>query len=333
MTIPKKVLEQGRMADEEIERLKQEAEGSGSDNDPNTDPPKTEQDPPPQQKAPDEGTPERDGDEGEPGEKPGTEIDWKAEAEAQSEEADRFKRKYEVLKGKYDKEVPDLYARLERLEARSQGHQPDNPQDQGKGADPNTQGLDPQNIEEVRDMYGDGVVNLVLSAKAAAKAEAMEEVNKKLGRIDDLEKATIEQREDRLHQQIAEAHDDWQQIDRLATFRKFLDEVDPNTGLPRGVAVHAAYRRFDPGPIIRAFTDFKRRANTKGHALEAQVVPGDSGRTQQKPQGDEKKYKRADVAAWYTSAAHKLGKGQMKQEEYDRQDALFQKAEREGRIV
>lgn len=324
MNLPKKVAEQGRKADEELKAL-QRGEGSepGSGQGEGSPNPNTEgmvpQPPDGSAAPPDGGTPT----EPTPGEGG---IDWKAEAEALKTENERLTQSLSVLQGKYNSEVQPLAEEVRQLKKRLE--------EADKGPAPGdtkaTTGLTPEREQEIREMYGDDLLDLILSVKAEAKAEAMAELKPK---IESIETRSTEDQYATLHQRIAEEVPDWTTIDELKTWAAYLNEIDDSTGRPRREAVMDAYHSFNPGPIIYHLKRFKQRANTNGEALAGQAVPGDAGKTIPQPKGDENTYPREEVHRFYVNAANAVQSGKMSPEEYERLDAIYTQAEIEGRVI
>lgn len=328
MSIPKKVLEQGRKADEELEKLKKRQAGEdgsilGGNQETNTETPPTlssvESEAPP-------GTPPEETPSGEGG------FDWKAEAQALKADRDRIQQSLSVLQGKYNSEIGPLNETIRTLKERVAGLE-NNPTPSPEPSAPaatEIPGVTKEKLDEMREMYGDDLVNMMLSVAAGAKASAINELKPK---IDEFQHSTEQSQIEELHKRIAEKHPNWQEIDASMIWGQFLDETDPATGLARRNVVMAAYNRRDPGPIIHALNEFTRRHGQTESTLETQVVPAGGGRPEIPQGGDKKTYKESEVHDFYTKATERLKQGRMTQEDFAIQDEVYTRAAVEGRIV
>ena len=255
-------------------------------------------------------------------------VDWKAEAAAMKAERDKAVRAYESLKGKYNAELPALQAENRNL--REQLDRANTSQQQGNTEIPATADLG-EDEAELREMYGDQMVNTLRKIKADAVAAAKAELEPRLKQLDEFERENLQRSMQGVYDAIAKEHSDWEQVNELATFHKFLAEVDPNTGETRQTAIDRAQRRLDPNPIIRQISAFKRRSKRGNAALEGQVVPGNEGRTEEQPQVDEKIYSLAEIRKFQTNLALKVSRGKPMSDEEQRLNVKYEKALMEGR--
>lgn len=260
-------------------------------------------------------------------------FDWKAEADAMREERDKAAASYSTLKGKYDAEMPRLQGEVRQLKetldtlkaAPVADPETPAPQVMPKGVD----------LEQLRADYGDGIVDAMIAmqgqkaAVAPAAAAADPDVTK---RLETLENQGNLDAEDAMFDAIEKEHGDWEAVDKLATWHKFLAEVDPNTGEPRQAALNRAQQRLDPNPIIRQLSAFKRRTKKGDTRLESQVVPGDDGRTEGQPTADTNVYRATAVDEFYKKQAQRVAAGKLVTEEHNRLDALYTRAMYEGRV-
>jgi len=339
MSLPRKVLEQGRKADEMLEQLKKgEINEDGSPVSKGEEPVKTATEDPastavPAPAAPADGIPgdpPKDDGQGKQSPTPDGGVDWKAEAEALKADNERLGHSFKVLQGKYNHETSRLNDEVQGLRAKVANLETALPEQPGAKPSPALDTpvgqITTEKLTVMREMYGNDLVDLILSAKS----EAVAAVKPKL---DEISEQSFQVKQEAVFDKIAAAHSDWKQIDGLMTWRNFLKEIDKATGEPRQMSIDRAMRRFDATPIIEQLTMFKRRANTKGSTLETQVVPGDSGRTDAPPQGDDQTYSKREVEQFYRNSVSEIKSGKLSRDDYDRRDALYTKAAMEGRVV
>jgi hypothetical protein len=269
-----------------------------------------------------EATPEDGNDKAEEG------FDWKAEADAMREERDKAVAGYKTLKGKYDAELPRLQAEnrtlkeeIETLKAAPAA----------EDAAPAASDVD---LEALRADYGDGIVDAMIAMqKSTQAAPAGAAADPELAaRLEKLEHEKNLDAEDAMYSAIEKEHSDWEEVDKLATWHKFLAEVDPNTGETRQAALNRASSRLDAAPIIRQLSAFKRRTKKGDTRLESQVVPGDDGRAEPAPAADTRIYKQSAINAFYKKQAARASQGKPVTEEHSRLDTLYTRAMVEGRV-
>jgi len=261
-------------------------------------------------------------------------FDWKTEAEAMQEERDRAIAQFQTLKGKYDAELPRSQAEVRRLneELDTLKAAP-----AATVADPATPAALPEGVDivQLRADYGDSIVDAMIAMQgqqttAAPAAPATDPELK--ARLDKIEADKNLAAEDAMYDAIEKEHSDWEATDKLATWHKFLAEVDPNTGETRQTAINRAHGRLDPNPIIRQLAAFKRRTKKGDTRLESQVVPGDDGGIAPAPTKDSNIYRKEVVDEFYKTQAQRVAAGKPVTEEHSRLDTLYTRAGYEGRI-
>ena len=260
-------------------------------------------------------------------------VDWKAEAAAMREERDRAAAMYSTLKGKYEAELPRSQAETRALKDELDALKAAPPAAETPAATAIPDGVD---LEQLRADYGDGIVDAMIAMQGNTPAPvAAPPVDADLkARLDKLENSKNLDAEDAMFDAIEKEHKDWEDIDKLAIWHKFLAEIDPNTGETRQAAINRAHQRLDSAPIIRQLSTFKRRSK-KGNAaqLESQVVPGDDGRAPAPPAEDQSIYAKEKIDLFYKTQAIRISQGKPVTEEYNRLDALYTKAMLEGRVT
>jgi len=320
--LPSAVRKQGEAADKALAEL-QNPTGEGADQFVNEGETATDTTPDPvQEVTPQEAAPEAIPASGEDDGNDELVIDWKAEASALKAERDKAVAQLHSLQGKYNAEVPRLSGEIRDLKAKIEQQQaaPD-PAQASEGE------------AELREMYGDEIVDRLITSERRAEAAveaAKQELKPSLDKISQFEQSAAQDAEDAMFAEIGKAHADWEKCNDMASFKSFLGEVDANSGLVRQQIVDMAIQRLDPQPIIRQLSAFKRRVKRGNQALETQVVPGDSGRTEAAPQGDSQIYLQSDVDKFFAQIAALKARGPLSDDQV-RLEQTYSRAMFEGR--
>lgn len=316
MTLPKKVREAGEAAEAELQALR-----DGEQTDPlgGSLPPKEGEGTPPKDDAastqaapPDEGTP------------PADELDWKKEAE-------NAIHKFNVLNGKYTKEVPALHEEIkglkERLAKYESGETPP--------ADPATTTGDTAapsvNIpDEIKEMYGDDLPKWVTDVAKAAATDAVKPVADK---VDTISETNDQDKGEAFFIAITEAHADWETINGLDAFKSFLAEEIEGLGIERQEIINKAQYEQNPGPIIAQITAFKEKyGQGEQKRLATQETPGDTGGSPPPVDaGSGVKIKESEIAAFYVRASQGAYKKNPK--EFKRLEEMIKDATLSGNII
>jgi hypothetical protein len=333
--LPKAVREQGEAADKALEALKNPtnpddpgqyvSEGeptpdTGSNENEGVQPPEpTEGETPP---TPESGANEKDQSDDD------LNINWKEEAEALKNDRDRALAQLQTLQGKYNAEVPRLHDEIKglkgKLEALEQNQTASTPETPEKAAD----------LDQMREMYGDEMADAYMAQeqKIARLQASLEKAVEKLSRVDEIDQQYEASADQAMFDEIGKAHPDWEKVNGLASFRNYLKEVDPNTGEPRQAVINRAQARRDAGPIIRVLSAFKRKAKSGSAALESQVVPGNTGRTDEPVRPDTNVYSAQEIDLFFKNQAANRAKGLPISDEDKRLETQYTQAMRDGRV-
>lgn len=183
-----------------------------------------------------------------------------------------WKHKYSVLQGKYDAEVPrlnedlrearsglrkmqDKVSHLETLVASMQAVQT-------RPAEPDK----PLITQEEIDTFGPDLIDIV---GRVAKQVLEPYVDKRFGEIEknvkqvgenvaSTQKTMAESARDRLYERLDKTVPEWRTINRTQEFVNWLNEVDPYTGVPKGVNLRAAFERNDSDRVLAFFEGFQK---------------------------------------------------------------------------
>lgn len=255
---------------------------------------------------------------------------------------DEWRDKYNVLRGKYDAEVPRLAAQLRAAGARIEALEAANAELRTK-VDTAPKAPPPPDPDEERlvQEYGPGIVQTM---ERIADRKVAERVAPLQGKVEESE-AERQQRQQRevaakkaadFAEAVADLVPDWEAIDALPAFQLYLSEPGAD-GRPRQAALMDAANDFDAASAARIFIAWKRtpagqaamgaKPQPKTERLERQVVPDNSGRDRA-PIGGKKVWTKAELKAFYQDVA--LGKIEPERAKEIERD--IDEASREGRI-
>lgn len=327
--LPKAVREAGIRADQGLESLKNPQQESvpkaaSGEAAPDTAPPVVEEET--FEQAAERAIPEKNEDDKK---EEGFELDWKAESEAMKEERDKAVKQFQTLSGKYNAEVPRLSAEIRELKEKLQNVQ----------AAPAPEVLSGElsaKISKLKEVYGDDIEDVINYAVSQATGKAVETARKefepRLSRVDEIENRSYQTQQDAVFSAIGKAHSDWEKINGMATFHRYLAEKVPGTTRTRQQAIDEALSMNDPEPIIHQLTQFKRRVNRGNSSMESQVVPGDAGRSDPGPQADRSIYPMKEIQGFDRMMANNASRNIPLTDEQNRMRANYDAALREGRV-
>lgn len=337
--LPKAVQAAKEASDLAMAQWKAQREGSGppvvsGESTPETiDPPVVETPTEPQAAVP--ATPEVGGDDGK-GE--GLALDWKAEATAMKAERDKSTAQFQTLQGKYNAEVPRMSEelrnlRLEIVELKAA------PAAVTPEAVPAFSGDLEERVTKLKDLYGEDIADVISIAVSQATGQTgatvdslRKELEPRLSRVDAIEANSAIAARATMFDAVAAKHSDWEEINDMATFHTFLAEKQPGTSGTRQEAIDIAVGLGDPEPIIHQLTQFKRRVKRGNSAMDSQVVPGDTGRTEPAPTDDTNIYPLADVKRHQVDMARTIASGKPYSDEQNRLEGIYDRALRERRV-
>lgn len=254
---------------------------------------------------------------------------------------DEYRKKYEVLQGKYNAEVPRLHEQLR--EATAQIQQALAELNALKSAPPPQPPAPPQPDNDA-EVFGEDIVEAI---DRRAEQRARKLVEAELAKVNSYVKS-LEDRlsgvstqvtltaQDRFLKTLGENVPDYEQLNTDPGFLGWLGEVDPVYGLPRQEALNAAAKNLDAARVSTIFLAYKQltgkqveqaAAQSTRQELERQVAPP-TARTAppQAPAG------RVWTAAEYQAALDPRNIAKLGREAADR---LFSEAEQalaEGRV-
>lgn len=249
-------------------------------------------------------------------------LDWENEYKTLSGQHDKLERRFAVIQGKYNSEVPLLHKEIQELKAKVSG-----------GGETVTVDDDSGTVDEnaeVKQLYGEDLVNFIVGrdTKSQEKIDALQ------SRVDSFGETSQETLVDNFFGKIEEAHPNWSVINRTSAFINFLKQLIPDLGITRQQIIDKAQDDGNPQPIIDQLTAFKAHLKT-GSGNNSQVVPVDSGGSEIPTNDSGKLYNESEVSKFYKDMGNLAAQGKpvSTTDEYKRLDAEYSKAAREGRIV
>jgi hypothetical protein len=258
------------------------------------------------------------------------------------QEGEEWRKKYEVLQGKYNAEVPRLSKQVRGLNEEldrvrtilaSRQESPAAPAIQNTVANSATANfktlLTPQEVED----YGEDLIAVV---KKAAKEELLPEIemlkneNKHLKEVVGTvnEKVTVSDRQ-RVFVKLSEQVKDWQKINEDEAFLSWLNQVDPYSGQRRQVLLNNAFNSNDADRVTAFFTGYLQEhaavepTLTEAPAERQATLPLDSlaapGRNRTVPsesaQSSQRIWTQKEIGAFY----HDVNRGAFKGRDKERQ--------------
>jgi len=251
-----------------------------------------------------------------------------------------FEAKYKVLKGKYDKEVPELASQVAflvkkvgALEAalaeKTTQPAPTTAQPAATPEPPADLTSDPKVkyfTTEYPDIYEATDALVQVRARAIAKAVFAEEFEKVNRRLSAIEQGTVQKTKESFYEALNKAHSNWEEIQASAEWSKYLAAPDELSGIPRWQLIKDAYDKLDAVRVIRFFDAFTNKGTSHTASptastskIESRVAPG---RTQNASPGTggngAKTVTRDDLRQFYLDVSQGKWKGreaEMKKEE------------------
>jgi hypothetical protein len=250
--------------------------------------------------------------------------------------SDDWEQKYKVLKGKYDKEVPELHRATKQLqeEMSSLKESLSTKRSEKKATLEEEKTTDPD-IAYLAEEFPD-IHRAVAKMLAEGKNPKVEE------RLSSVETSVTQQAQDKFFKDLAEAVPDWQTIRDDERFVTWLNEVDELTDAPRFQLALLAQNNLNGKQLARFYNRFKKEVLGNGDDtsetsksekdLEKHTgMPKSKAGKQPDTKGKESDYvSREDIKKFYRDAAS--GKFVGDEDAFKRMESKIHKAMQEGRI-
>jgi len=198
------------------------------------------------------------------------------QVEAAKPPEEDYEAKYKVLKGKYDKEVPDLASQVTFLVKKVGGLEAalaerETPQPTPEpaptpapepakdlSADPKVKYFQ----TEYPDIYEGTDILVQARAKEIARTLFKEEFDKLNQRLNAVEHGQVQKTKESFYEALNKAHPNWEQMQSSPEFAAFIQLTDEFSGIPRWQLLKDAYNKLDAGRAIRFFDAFLNKTGS-----------------------------------------------------------------------
>lgn len=221
------------------------------------------------------------------------------EQPAQSrDEEELYQRRYDVLRGKYDAEVPRLSHQVKELTQQLQQAMYEMqqlrqaPQPVAKDEPDNDAETFGEDLVEAVDRRAERKARTLVTEQTAELKQYIQQLEARLGNVNQ-QVATSAQ--DQFYSKLGQMVPDYEAVNTNQGFLNWLGESDPVYGVPRQASLDAAAQSMDVGRVAAIFQAYKQLTGNpvvsqhKQQArqeLERQVAPSKSQATQSvSPQG------------------------------------------------
>ena len=207
-----------------------------------------------------------------PFETPPAEPEPPAQPEAVKPPEEDYEAKYKVLKGKYDKEVPELASQVTFLVKKVGGLEAALAEKETPQPTPNGEPTPAPAPEPAKDLSADPKVkyfqteypdiyegtDILVQARAKEIARTLfkEEFDKLNQRLNAVEQGQVQKTKESFYEALNKAHPNWEQVQASPEFSEFIQFPDEFSGIPRWQLLKDAYNKLDAGRAIRFFDAF-----------------------------------------------------------------------------
>lgn len=224
-----------------------------------------------------------------------------------------WEQKYHTLKGKFDAEVPRLYAQVREMNGQISQLTSDLAVAKAQPAQPVPASTPSLITEQDKEAFGSDLIDLIerateakLAGSRQLEAQLTAEIAELKGKLGNVTERQVVSDKDRYENALTVAVSDWQALNVDQGFLNWLAEVDPVYGMPRQYALNSAYEALDAARTAAIFNQYKKsvapaQTNSRPN-LNSQVAPTRS-RTSPAPTNpnvDKRFYSQADIDAFYT---------------------------------
>lgn len=310
MSLPQSVQAQAAAAAKHFDR---EPENTDADK---AKAPDREQNPPRDAEKPDTAKPDA-----QPAEPPKDEP--KAEPKTETKDALYWEHRFNVIRGKYDTEVPALRKENEQLKQQLA--------DASKASDAPKQSLPGVSDEELaryKEEYGDDLVSLMMRLSGSQQQQPNTEIAQRLER---LESEKQEDAEARFWIGLKQAVPKYREINSEPGFLQFLSQFDPQTGKQYQQALSQAQQSLDAKGVADVFKLYLNQAKPtqqQRQVPDEQVEPRTTKAAPTPQAQGGKLWTGADITQFYRDKTA----GRYSADEAQRLEADIFAAQREGRV-
>jgi len=241
-----------------------------------------------------------------------------------TDDPDGYKHRYDVLKGKYNSEVPKLQTRITELTSDMQALKEAANTDETPAKVP-----DSASITELRDEYGDDFVESIVNIVRDSMGDIPD-------RIEAVETNTASNSFERSCAELDRLKPGWRGTNDDPIFHSWLSEPDEMSGNVRQELLSNAFNNGDLQRVVRIFNAFEASQNQsqptpitpEAQPQQRRQMPDISATGQQR---DAKVYTTAEVDGFYADLTR--GKYKGRENEAAAIEREIFAADREGRVV
>lgn len=199
------------------------------------------------------------------------------EPQPQDDEEDKFRRRYEVLKGKYDAEVPRLSHQVRELNENLQRamqeiemlrQAPQAPQKVEEKPDNDAEVFGEDLVEAV-DRRAEKKARALVAEQTAELKQYIEQLEARLGNVNQQVAVSAQ---DRFYSRLGQLVPDYEAVNGDEGFLNWLGQVDPVYGVPRQAALDAAAQAMDADRVANVFMAYKSLTGKQTQAAQKQQV-------------------------------------------------------------
>ena len=225
-----------------------------------------------------------------------------------------WEQRYHSLKGKFDAEVPRLYAQVREMNDQIKQLVAENAVAKAQTVHTDPAPAKTLITEQDKEAFGSDLIDLIerateqkLAGNRELEAQLRAEIDELKGKLGNVSERQVVSDKDRYESVLTNAVPDWQTLNVDQGFLNWLAEVDPVYGMPRQYALTNAYEALDATRTATIFNQYKKTIapaqNQQARPnLQSQVAPTRS-RTSPAPTNpnvDKRVYTQQDIDAFYT---------------------------------
>lgn len=225
-----------------------------------------------------------------------------------------WEQKYHTLKGKFDAEVPRLYAQVREMNGQLTTLTSELAVAKAQPVQPVPASTPSLITEQDKEAFGSDLIDLIerateakMAGSRSLEAKLTAEIAELKGKLGNVTERQVVSDKDRYESSLTTTVPDWQALNVDQGFLNWLAEVDPVYGMPRQYALNNAYEALDATRTAAIFNQYKKSVtpaapSTSRPNLNSQVAPTRS-RTSPAPSNpnvDKRVYNQQDIDAFYT---------------------------------
>ncbi|UTA78970.1 hypothetical protein J4377_13510 [Halomonas sp. XH26] len=247
----------------------------------------------------------------------------KAEPKTEAKDALYWEHRFNVIRGKYDTEVPALRKEVEQLKQQlaDASKAPDAPKQ-------SLPGVSDEELARYKEEYGDDLVSLMMRLSGSQQQQPNTEIAQRLER---LESEKQEDAEARFWIGLEQAVPNYQQINSEPAFLQFLSTFNPQTGKQHQQALSQAQQSLDAKGVADVFKLYLNQAKPtqqQRQVPDEQVEPRTTKAAPTPQAQGGKLWTGADITQFYRDKTA----GRYSADEAQRLEADIFAAQREGRV-